>query len=269
MASAIDEALSIFGEARDAKRVREEEEEEAEATGCVVAAEAAPSDAKRPKPGVVGLDEPATADERAAFDERAAASRCAAGAYEFAVRLRGLPWTATCGDVGGFLLGRAGVFADEQAVFVHNHGGDGFFRFKVAAQEAVALSRNRQRLKDRYVEVFPSTGAEADRWAKLGAKRRDGAYRGVVRVRGLPYRISGDDVKAFFERRGAADVAIVAAQDGRPSGEAFVVFESERQARNAVLTKHKEEVGGRWVEVVATCRGAAPASSFFKPEAPR
>ena len=30
-----------------------------------------------------------------------------------------------------------------------------------------------------------------------------------------------------------------------------------------VLTKHKEEVGGRWVEVVATRRGAAPASCFF------
>ena len=73
--------------------------------------------------------------------------------------------------------------------------------------------------------------------------------------------------RAFCEA--GADVAIVAAQDGRPSGEAFVVFESERQARNAVLTKHKEEVGGRWVEVVATSRGAAPASSFFKPEAPR
>lgn len=265
----IAEALSIFGEARAAvKRAREEEEG---GGGTAVCASAAPSSVEPPAGGpsakkakvvplaVEGLDVEASEEERAIFALSAAASRCKAGAYAHAVRLRGLPWHCTAEDVGEFLLGAGAACAEEQAVLVHNSTGDGFFRFTDGDAAARALAKNRQRLRgSRYVEVFASTGQEADDWAKQMAKRRDGGYRGVLRIRGLPFTVTKADVVGFFQKRGVASVHLVTSKDGRPSGEAFVVFRSVRQARNAVITKNKMQLGGRWVDIYETHRGALP-----------
>lgn len=37
--------------------------------------------------------------------------------------------------------------------------------------------------------------------------------------------------------------------NGRPDGEAFVVFKTEKEAEDACETLHKQEIYGRWMEL--------------------
>ena len=60
---------------------------------------------------------------------------------------------------------------------------------------------------------------------------------------------------AFFEGFGLEDHTIFLVNDaaGRPSGEAFALFESEEQAKSA-LVKDKQEVQGRWIDLFPTTK---------------
>ena len=151
--------------------------------------------------------------------------RCPAGVYERAVRLSGLPWSCTPEELAGFLLVQDAPYHPEQCVLVHNRAGDGFFRCRTHRECSRALGRKGERLGPRFVEVFPSTGAEADQWARVQKSRKDGAYRNVVGVRGLPWEASTMDVAEFFMGRGTNPDLVRLAEDhrnGRPNGEAFV-----------------------------------------------
>jgi len=73
-----------------------------------------------------------------------------------------------------------------------------------------------------------------------------------VRMRGLPYSATTDEVYDFFtdiEIAGGKDgIHMTLARDGRPSGEAYVEFVSDAELQKA-LKKHKENMGSRYIEV--------------------
>ena len=86
--------------------------------------------------------------------------------------------------------------------------------------------------------MYGCTQAEA--LAALGGQslpRPDGAFRGVLLLKGLPFQADPDRVAAFFKdyRLGSRNksVFIIAMTIGRPSGNAFVIFESEEEANRA------------------------------------
>ncbi|XP_063046665.1 heterogeneous nuclear ribonucleoprotein H-like [Engraulis encrasicolus] len=74
----------------------------------------------------------------------------------------------------------------------------------------------------------------------------------VVRVRGLPWSCSVDEVQRFFSEckiaSNGGSIHFTYTREGRPSGEAFVEFESEDDLKVAVK-KDRETMGHRYVEV--------------------
>ncbi|XP_015788903.1 putative uncharacterized protein DDB_G0282133 isoform X2 [Tetranychus urticae] len=78
----------------------------------------------------------------------------------------------------------------------------------------------------------------------------------IVRMRGLPYDCTDQKVIDFFASGkngcevmdGTEGVLFVRRGDGRPTGDAFVLFESEEMAIKA-LHKHRESIGSRYIEL--------------------
>uniref|UniRef100_A0A1I8EY19 RRM domain-containing protein n=1 Tax=Wuchereria bancrofti TaxID=6293 RepID=A0A1I8EY19_WUCBA len=70
----------------------------------------------------------------------------------------------------------------------------------------------------------------------------------VVRLRGLPYSATIDDIKEFFSGLEVADAVIDKEPGGRPSGEAFVRLATKEYAELA-LERSKNYMGSRYVEV--------------------
>uniref|UniRef100_A0A3P8NJT8 RRM domain-containing protein n=1 Tax=Astatotilapia calliptera TaxID=8154 RepID=A0A3P8NJT8_ASTCA len=74
----------------------------------------------------------------------------------------------------------------------------------------------------------------------------------VVRIRGLPWSCSVDEVQRFFSEckilNNGSGIHFTYTREGRPSGEAFVEFETEEDLKIAVK-KDRETMGHRYVEV--------------------
>ncbi|RWS31711.1 RNA-binding protein fusilli-like protein, partial [Leptotrombidium deliense] len=93
----------------------------------------------------------------------------------------------------------------------------------------------------------------------------------IVRMRGLPYDCTAQQVIEFFAN-GAnkcdvmhADegVLFVRKSDGRATGDAFVLFETEEMAGKALL-KHREVIGARYIELFRSSTAEVQqASNFF------
>ncbi|PVD38868.1 hypothetical protein C0Q70_01493 [Pomacea canaliculata] len=80
----------------------------------------------------------------------------------------------------------------------------------------------------------------------------------VVRLRGLPWSATPEDVEKFFDgceiNEGVNGVHLTYSREGRPSGEAFVEFVSEDDVQ-AALKKNKEHLGQRYIEVFRSKKG--------------
>eukprot|EP00310_Coccolithus_braarudii_P006538 CAMPEP_0183378550 /NCGR_PEP_ID=MMETSP0164_2-20130417/124971_1 /TAXON_ID=221442 /ORGANISM="Coccolithus pelagicus ssp braarudi, Strain PLY182g" /LENGTH=510 /DNA_ID=CAMNT_0025556117 /DNA_START=104 /DNA_END=1636 /DNA_ORIENTATION=- len=84
-----------------------------------------------------------------------------------------------------------------------------------------------------------------------GGAAGGGAKAGTIRMRGLPFRASVDDIFRFFMGFQIIPGGIVLGQrDGRPSGEAWVTFANPGEAARAMVMNHKN-MGSRYVELFA------------------
>lgn len=81
----------------------------------------------------------------------------------------------------------------------------------------------------------------------------------IVRMRGLPFTATHEQVLSFFSPEeglketcpvsgGKDGILFVRYPDGRPTGDAFVLFACEEHAQCA-LRKHKEILGRRYIEL--------------------
>lgn len=81
----------------------------------------------------------------------------------------------------------------------------------------------------------------------------------IVRMRGLPFTATHEQVLSFFSpgeglketcpvSGGTDGILFVRYPDGRPTGDAFVLFSCEEHAQCA-LRKHKEILGRRYIEL--------------------
>jgi heterogeneous nuclear ribonucleoprotein F/H len=67
--------------------------------------------------------------------------------------------------------------------------------------------------------------------------KQDAGYRGVLRMRGLPYTATADQVLEFFGKPATlaqGHVHMLRRADGRASGDAYVVFDSEEAAHHSI-----------------------------------
>ena len=75
----------------------------------------------------------------------------------------------------------------------------------------------------------------------------------IIRMRGLPFTATPQDVLGFLGAESPVTDAtegllFVKYPDGRPTGDAFVLFACEEYAQNA-LKKHKQILGKRYIEL--------------------
>ncbi len=190
------------------------------------------------------------------------------------LRLRGLPFQAAAEEISTFL--GAGTTADDIFIsFNHNGRPTGTCFVKVIGEEnhTIAMGKNRKSLNSRYIEVFESNlkefGIAMQRRNQLTTKREsvaktmaiwgseDPSYRGVVRMRGLPFQVTMDDIENLFagiplEREGIT----ICTHPGnvRNNGEGFVEFASEGHAAQAVQ-RNRNEIQGRYIEIFSSTKG--------------
>lgn len=175
------------------------------------------------------------------------------------MRLRGLPWSFGVSDVVDFFDGVALTILADAVTMMHNAAGEAFVSLESSAQASEAMQLNKKKVGKRYVEVFESSAAEREAAsARHHASAKDDAgYRGVLRMRGLPYHASVEEILDFFGRPAtltAEAVHLLRRPDGRASGDAYVVFDTEEAAVEK-LKLDKQRLGTRWVDIFQSTKG--------------
>jgi len=177
----------------------------------------------------------------------------------YIARLRGLPWSYGAKEVCEFLAGVSVTMQPEAVTMLHNAAGEAFVTLASAAQLTEVLQANHQQIGRRYVEIFTSNAAEkaAACERNRATMREDASYRGVLRMRGLPFTASVDDILQFFGSPSTlqlSNIHLMRKADGRSSGDAYAVFDTEEAAVDA-LQFDKQKLGARWVDLFQSNKG--------------
>nr|CDS30038.1 hypothetical protein HmN_000912900 [Hymenolepis microstoma] len=76
----------------------------------------------------------------------------------------------------------------------------------------------------------------------------------LIRMRGLPYTVSAEEIIEFFAKTGCQvqfdreGILFVNRKDGRATGDAFVMFATDAKAEKALLN-HRQHIGNRYIEL--------------------
>lgn len=180
----------------------------------------------------------------------------------YVVRLRGIPWECTVDQIITFFsLGKARVQEGGVEILMLPNGrakGEALVEFEADQDKQTGLTRNGQNIGSRYIELFESSGEEMDR--ARGLLQKDPCpvdpTSFVMRCRGLPWTATREDVAEFFKRAQLKPLGIhlPTAAGGRSSGEAYIEFGLEQEAR-AALGLNKGMVGQRYVELFEATQG--------------
>lgn len=124
------------------------------------------------------------------------------GSGDCVVRLRGLPWAATSKDVLE-LLKDCQVMNGEKGIHFTfapdgRPSGEAFVELCNEEDVSNALNHNNEHMGRRYVEIFRASRGQMA-WDCRMEEKVGGGSGGVVRLRGLPYRCSEEEVRKFFQ----------------------------------------------------------------------
>ncbi|KAM9493260.1 epithelial splicing regulatory protein 2 isoform 1-T1 [Clarias gariepinus] len=191
--------------------------------------------------------------------ESGACSKTEAVDSETVIRARGLPWQSSDQDIARFFKGlniaKGGVALCLNAQGRRN--GEALVRFVNAEHRDMALERHKHHMGSRYIEVYKATGEEflkiAGGTSNEVAQFLSKENQVIIRMRGLPFTATHQDVLGFLGPEspvtdGTEGLLFVKYPDGRPTGDAFVLFACEEYAQNA-LKKHKQILGKRYIEL--------------------
>ncbi|XP_051511282.1 epithelial splicing regulatory protein 2-like isoform X1 [Myxocyprinus asiaticus] len=191
--------------------------------------------------------------------ESGACSKTEAVDSETVIRARGLPWQSSDQDIARFFKGlniaKGGVALCLNAQGRRN--GEALVRFINSEHRDMALDRHKHHMGSRYIEVYKATGEEflkiAGGTSNEVAQFLSKENQVIIRMRGLPFTATPQDVLGFLGPEspvtdGTEGLLFVKYPDGRPTGDAFVLFACEEYAQNA-LKKHKQILGKRYIEL--------------------
>ncbi|KAK3510123.1 hypothetical protein QTP70_026839 [Hemibagrus guttatus] len=191
--------------------------------------------------------------------ESGACSKTEAVDSETVIRARGLPWQSSDQDIARFFKGlniaKGGVALCLNAQGRRN--GEALVRFINSEHRDMALERHKHHMGSRYIEVYKATGEEflkiAGGTSNEVAQFLSKENQVIIRMRGLPFTATHQDVLGFLGPEspvtdGTEGLLFVKYPDGRPTGDAFVLFACEEYAQNA-LKKHKQILGKRYIEL--------------------
>lgn len=171
------------------------------------------------------------------------------------VKVRGLPWSTTEEDVVKFFTecnirnGKKGV-----QMTLSREGrpsGEAYIEMETTADVDKACKRDRDYMGHRYIEVFRANRSEMN-WVveRCGLNMELSRDDACVRLRGLPFDCTVDEIIDFFRELEIVNNGIILATDnsGRTTGEAYVQF-VDKETAEAALLKHKEKIGHRYIEI--------------------
>uniref|UniRef100_A0A672SH52 Epithelial splicing regulatory protein 1 n=1 Tax=Sinocyclocheilus grahami TaxID=75366 RepID=A0A672SH52_SINGR len=175
------------------------------------------------------------------------------------IRARGLPWQSSDQDIARFFRG-LNIAKGGAALCLNAQGrrnGEALVRFESEEHRDLALQRHKHHMGTRYIEVYKATGEDflkiAGGTSNEVAKFLSRENQVIVRMRGLPFTATIEQVLQFFSPAcpvtdDSEGILFVRFPDGRPTGDAFVLFSCEEHAQNA-LKKHKDILGKRYIEL--------------------
>lgn len=175
------------------------------------------------------------------------------------IRARGLPWQSSDQDIARFFKG-LNIAKGGAALCLNAQGrrnGEALVRFVSEEHRDLALQRHKHHMGNRYIEVYKATGEDflkiAGGTSNEVAQFLSKENQVIVRMRGLPFTATAEEVLTFFGQHcpvtgGKEGILFVTYPDGRPTGDAFVLFACEEYAQNA-LKKHKDLLGKRYIEL--------------------
>ncbi|KAK5647185.1 hypothetical protein RI129_002077 [Pyrocoelia pectoralis] len=190
------------------------------------------------------------------------------------VRMRGLPYDCTAKQVLDFFASGEQpctvLDGSEGVLFVKKPDGratgDAFVLFAQEIDAPKALSKHRECIGSRYIELFRSTTAEVQQVLNRSLDPKtyeqpapliaqipqvpllpqhiitSGTRKDCIRLRGLPYEAQVEHILDFLGDHAKniilQGVHMVYNAQGQPSGEAFIQMDSEQSAFNAAQQKH-------------------------------
>lgn len=190
------------------------------------------------------------------------------------VRLRGLPFNCTDIDIFKFFAGLDIV----DVLLVNKNGrftGEAFVVFAGYLLVQFALQRDKHNMGRRYVEVFRCRredyynavaaevnyegvydnndqhhGSPPPSRAKKAIDKDQMEYTEILKMRGLPFSVTKSEILEFFKDFKVVEdrIHIACRPDGKATGEAYVEFVSEEEAKRAMI-KDKGTIGSRYVEL--------------------
>ncbi|XP_073452559.1 heterogeneous nuclear ribonucleoprotein H3 isoform X1 [Aquarana catesbeiana] len=188
-------------------------------------------------------------------------------ADECIVRVRGLPWSCTREEVLEFFSADCNIA--DGAGGIHftmskegRPSGEAFIVLETEEDLKKSLEKDRKYMGHRYIEVFKSNNTEME-WVLKHSSAGDSesSTDGTVRLRGLPFGCSKEEIVQFFSglRIVPNGITLTVDYQGRSTGEAFVQFASKEIAEKA-LGKHKERIGHRYIEIFKSSRSEIRSS---------
>lgn len=93
-------------------------------------------------------------------------------------------------------------------------------------------------------------GAKGHYRGHHGGGIRDGPHTGFIRMRGLPFQATKQDVLQFFKGYNVIESSILLTyrMDGRATGECYVAFDDAEDAK-AAMAMHRSTIGSRYIEL--------------------
>ncbi|XP_034945143.1 heterogeneous nuclear ribonucleoprotein H2 [Chelonus insularis] len=185
----------------------------------------------------------------------------------YVVKLRGLPWSTTVDEIMKFFSdcrichGKAGIHMTMSRE--GRPSGEAYIEMETEEDIEKACKRDRDHMGHRYIEVFKARRSEME-WVvkRSGLNLENAMDDGCVRLRGLPFGCSKEEIAQFFSGLEILPNGISLPTDsytGRSTGEAYVQFVNKDVAERA-LQKHKEKIGHRYIEIFRSSLSEVRAS---------
>ncbi|XP_015590172.1 heterogeneous nuclear ribonucleoprotein H2 [Cephus cinctus] len=184
----------------------------------------------------------------------------------YVVKLRGLPWSTTVDEIMKFFSdcsishGKAGIHMTMSRE--GRPSGEAYIEMETEDDIEKACKRDRDHMGHRYIEVFKAKRGEME-WVvkRSGLNLENAMDDGCVRLRGLPFGCSKEEIAQFFSGLEILPNGISLPTDytGRSTGEAYVQFVNKDVAERA-LQKHKEKIGHRYIEIFRSSLSEVRAS---------
>jgi hypothetical protein len=171
------------------------------------------------------------------------------GSGNIVIKMRGLPYTATESDIAAFFKGLrvapGGVTVGRDAN--GRASGEAHVEFTGEQDAQSAMLLNRQRIGNRYIELFRAKQTQITVNRRYQATDGEGAGTSdCLRLRGMPFNSTEADVLAFFK---GYPVIPGGVKMGPQTGQGTVRFAHADDARRALTSLNHGYMGSRYIEL--------------------